>query len=245
MSAKKFVPSPQIWRNKMSFADDIEASLRQQCATLPIDGKSFQRRMARCSLPDCRGMCCYDGVHVDAPTEAAITVIASARRSAFEAMGLALPDAVVVDGFVGDVLSGRKTATRPWAADEAMPGFPTHFERTFCVFRLDDGRCGLQVMAMQDGVHPWAYKPSACWLFPISIRGDVIRICDETNDPSRYEAYKGFVSYTGCGQTCADGAPAAEVFTDELRYLGDLIGRDLIAEVNDQISAKSPPAPDC
>ncbi len=182
-------------------------------------------------------MCCYDGVYLDAPTEAAITVIAAARRPEFAAMGLDLPYAVVVDGFVGGVLSGRKTATRPWAADEAMPGFPAHFEKTFCVFRLDDGRCGLQVLAVQDGLHPWAYKPTACWLFPISIRGDAIRIYDETNDPSRYEAYSGFVTYTGCGQTCAGGRPAAEVFTDELQYLGDIIGRDLIAEVNDQVAS--------
>lgn len=219
----------------MTFAG-IEAAVRQKCAAMPIDGKSFARRMERCSLPACRGMCCYDGVHVDAPTEAAITVIASARRPAFAAMGLDLPDAVVVDGFVGGVLAGRKTATRPWAVDEAVPGFPEHFARTCCVFRLDDGRCGLQVLAIQDGAHPWAYKPAPCWLFPISIRGDAIRIYDETSDPSRYEAYKGFVAYTGCGRTCADGKPAVEIFTDELRYLGDLLGRDLIAEVDDTIS---------
>ncbi len=180
-------------------------------------------------------MCCYDGVYLDAPHEAAIAVIAQARRSAFAAMGLDLPDAVVVDGFVGGVLFGRKTATRPWAAKEAVPDFPEHFNQTSCVFHLDDGRCGLQVLALRDGVHPWAYKPAPCWLFPINIHSGVIRIFDETNDPSRYEAYKGFVTHTRCGQTCAEGKSAIEVFADELRYLGDIVGRDLIAEAGAQM----------
>ena len=207
----------------------IAAGLREKCATMTIDAASFARPIARCSLSDCHGMCCYDGVYLDAPTEAAIEVIAQARRLAFQDMGLDLPDAVVVDGTVGGVRCGRKTATRPWTPDVA--DFPSHFNQTCCVFRLDDGRCGLQVLAVRDGVHPWSYKPASCWLFPITIHSGTIRIFDEASDPSRYEAYAGFVAYTGCGRTCANGQLAAEVLGDELRYLGDILMRDLIAEV--------------
>lgn len=85
-------------------------------------------------------------------------------------------------------------------------------------------------------MHPWAYKPTPCWLFPISINKGVIQIFDETSDPSGFGTYKGFVTYTRCGQTCADGRPAIEVFVDELRHLGDIAGRDLIAEIGDQIT---------
>ena len=212
----------------------IRSGVRQKCASMPIDGQSFGRLIARCSLTDCRGMCCYDGVYLDAPTEAAIAVIAQARRPAFEAMGLDLPHEVVVDGFVGDVPYGRKTATRPWAADEAVADVPAHFNRTSCVFHLDDGRCGLQVLALLDGLHPWAYKPTSCWLFPINIHSGVIKIFDRTNDPSRFESYRGFVEYTRCGGTCVGGRPAIEVLTDELQYLGEIVGRDLIAEISDQ-----------
>ena len=209
----------------------VRSALRQKCADMPIDGESFARRVAQCALPDCRGMCCYDGVHLDAPTEAAVTILAQTRRPELTAMGLDLPDAVVVDGYVGGVPYGRKTATRAWAVDAVVKDVPEHFTRTCCVFHLDDGRCGLQVLAVQDGVHPWTYKPSSCWLFPITIHGGTIKIFNKTNDPSRFEAYKGFVEYTRCGQTCAAGQPAIEVLTDELRYLGEVIGRDLVAEV--------------
>ncbi len=207
----------------------IATSLREKCVAMPVDARSFARPLARCSLADCRGMCCYDGVYLDAPTEAAIGVIAQARRPAFQDMGLDLPATVVVDGYVGGVLCGRKTATRPWTPD--VVDFPAHFNRTCCVFHLDDGRCGLQVLAVRDGLHPWYYKPPSCWLFPITIHSGTIRIFDETSDPSRYDAYAGFVAYTRCGATCPTGQPAIEVLTDELRYLGDIVGRDLVAEV--------------
>lgn len=198
---------------------------------MPVDAASFRRRMARCTLPDCLGMCCYDGVYVDEPTESAIAVVVGARRSAFAAMGLDLPKKPIVDGSVGGVRYGRKTATRPWAGKRAVTDYPSHFEQTCCIFRLDDGRCGLQVLAVEDGVHPWAYKPSPCWLFPINIHTGTIKIFDESNDPSRYDDYKGFVAFTRCGQTCADGRPAIEVFAEELQYLGTIVGRDLLAEI--------------
>jgi hypothetical protein len=209
--------------------EPIATSLREKCALMSVDAQSFARPLARCTLADCRGMCCYDGVYLDAPTEAAIDLIARARRPAFQDMGLDLPGTVVVDGFVGGVLAGRKTATRPWTPDVA--DFPTHFNRTCCVFHLDDGRCGLQVLAVGDGLHPWSYKPPSCWLFPITIHSGTIRIFDEASDPSRYHAYAGFVAYTRCGATCDTGQPAAQVLADELRYLGDIVGRDLIGDI--------------
>jgi hypothetical protein len=209
----------------------MKDALRERCKEMRIDGKSFARKLGRCDLNACRGMCCYDGVYLDAATEAAIALIAEARRPAFSAMGLDLPEAVVVDGYVGGVRYGRKTATRPVPADEIYPDHPAHFNRTRCVFRFLDGRCGLQVLAVQDGVHPWTYKPTACWLFPIKIHDGRIALFDETNDPSRYEDYAGFIAYTGCGRTCSEGRPAVEVLEAELGHLGAILERDLIAEI--------------
>ena len=210
--------------------DRIAAHLRRTYGSLPLAVSGFARPLTACSLANCHGMCCYDGVYLDAPMEAQVSVIAQARRLAFADMGLDLPASVVVDGSVGGVRYGRKTATRPWAGDQAFAGFPAHFENTSCVFHLDDGRCGLQVLAIQDGLHPWAYKPTSCWLFPITIHRGAIQVFDETSDPSRYDAYPGFVAFTRCGATCLTGRPAREVLREELRYLGDILGRDLIAE---------------
>ena len=212
--------------------DPVKDHLRHTYGSLPIGGKGFTRLMAPCSLADCRGMCCYDGVYVNAPTEAAITELVAARRSDFAAMGLDLPDAVVVNGEG----NARKTARRPWDASAAVADFPKTFTQTSCVFHLDDGRCGFQVLAVGDGLHPWAYKPQSCWLFPISINRGSIAIYDDTNNPSSNQEYNDFVMATRCGGTCTDGRPAIEVFAEELRYLGDILGRDLIAEVTAQIA---------
>ena len=216
--------------------DPIEDRLRSTFGSAPIDGKAFARRVASCSLADCRGMCCYDGVYVDAPTEAAITALVDARRSDFAAMGLDLPAATVVYGEKLGKTQTRKTARRPWAVSAAVADYPKHFTQTSCVFHLDDGRCGFQVLAMQDGLHPWAYKPHPCWLFPISIQYGQITIYDEIGDPTRNERYEGFVVGTHCGRTCADGRPAIEVVANELRHLGGILGRDLIAEIGGQVA---------
>ena len=215
-------------------ADAINEQLRRTCGSSPIDGKAFARRVASCSLADCKGMCCYDGVYVDAPTEAAITALVDSRRSDFVAMGLNLPEAVVVDGDWLGQTNARKTARRAWDASAAVADYPKQFTQTTCVFHLDDGRCGFQVLAMQDGVHPWTYKPHPCWLFPITIQYGKIALYDEIADPTRHDGYEGFVAGTRCGRTCSDGRPAIEIVAQELRYLGTILGRELIAEVNDQ-----------
>ena len=212
--------------------DAVREHLRHTYGSVPVGGKGFGRPMTTCSLPDCRGMCCYDGVYVDAATEVAIVALAEARRSDFAAMGLDLPEAVVVNGEG----NARKTAIRRWDGGATVRDYPEAFSPTCCVFHLDDGRCGLQMLALRDGQHPWAYKPHPCWLFPISIKRGFITIHDDSNNPSGNQAYNDFVVSTRCGSTCADGRPAIEVFAAELRYLGEILGRDLIAEVNAQVA---------
>jgi hypothetical protein len=54
-----------------------EAGMRTMLADAQIDSRSFERRIARCSLAACRGMCCYDGVFVS--DEEATVIEALAR----------------------------------------------------------------------------------------------------------------------------------------------------------------------
>ena len=51
--------------------DAVREHLRHTYGSVPVGGKGFGRPMTTCSLPDCRGMCCYDGVYVDVATEVA------------------------------------------------------------------------------------------------------------------------------------------------------------------------------
>jgi hypothetical protein len=218
-----------------AFADS-ERSLRERCVGARLEPAEWQRKLSRCSLANCRGTCCYDGIAVDDAMAAVIERLAAARAGDFAAMGLELPDQVIVDSEWQGVRS-RKTAVRPFPFRAAVPDFPRHFDETACVFLLDDSRCALQVLATNDGRHPWHYKPFACWLHPIKLTAAGIRLYDETTDPERLPGYDGFVCRTHCGRTAADGTPAAELLREELAFLGRLIARDLLAETQSQPEA--------
>jgi hypothetical protein len=208
-------------------------SLREKYRLAKISAQEFQRKIKRCSLTNCFGMCCYDGASVDAETGAAIQKLASERRSAFEAMGLDLPDRVVEQSNWNGV-PGTKTVTRPFPYRSLVKDYPAHFNETACVFLLDDGRCGLQILSEQDGRNPWYYKPFTCWLQPIKLSDGAIRLYDEQSDPNILQDYDGFVIRTQCGCTEASGYPASEVLRDELEFLGRLLDRDLLAEVQQE-----------
>lgn len=206
---------------------ETEKWLRDNCADAELDIPAFRRRLARCELSNCRGMCCYDGVYVDRNTAEVLGQISQARRAEFRESGAILPTAVITEGVWRDGSSGLKTATRPAELRARVGDFPDHFDDTSCVFRIDDGRCSLQTLAMKDGRHPWSYKPLVCWLFPINVSPERITLYDEDTDPYRYPDYDGFASRTFCGRTAAHGRPAWEVLRPELEFLGRILGRDL------------------
>jgi hypothetical protein len=219
--------------SNMTVFAKAEASLRQRLQTAAIDGREFQRPLARCSLSHCRGTCCHDGVPVDDDTADVVQRLATERAADFRELGLSLPNGVIVENEWRGAVS-KKTAVRPFPFRSLVREYPDHFEETACVFLLDDGRCGLQVLAQRDGEHPWHYKPFACWLHPIKITNSAIHLYDEASDPQRYPGYDGFVSRTFCGRTAHDGCPAAELLKNELQYLGRILNRDLLAEVQGQ-----------
>jgi len=72
--------------------EKTEAALRDRCASAEFDAPSFNRKVARCALSRCRGMCCYDGVYVDENTADVIQRLAVERAADFREMGLDLPD---------------------------------------------------------------------------------------------------------------------------------------------------------
>jgi hypothetical protein len=146
-----------------------ERWLRDNCADAVLDLPAFQRPLARCDLSRCRGMCCYDGVYVDANTADVLQRISGLRAAEFEDCGVVLPGTVITEGVWRDGSSGPKTVTKPTRFRGVVEGFPGHFDETSCVFHADDGRCTLQTLGIKDGKHPWFYKPRTCWLHPIDV----------------------------------------------------------------------------
>lgn len=199
-----------------------ERMLRVRFGDAPLDAASFRRLLRPCSLDRCGGTCCSAGASLNG--EEALVIRQLVRRHAdfFAVLVPDLPNPPLIrDG------GTDRTATRPRAFRAAVPDFPAHFEETACAFLLGDGRCALQCLAEAEGRHPWSFKPLACWLHPISLSPDGIALPDERTDPHA----GGFATQTHCGRAEPCGTPAHTVLAAELEFLGELVGRDLRAEI--------------
>jgi hypothetical protein len=214
-----------------------ERDLRGKLAAARVDAASFERALTPCSLSDCRGTCCYDGVYVSDEAAEVIQTLADQEADFFRQVGLRLPEQVIVDGEWEGRVAGKKTAVAPYPFSRRVADYPSHFGDTACVFLLEDGRCGLQLLSLARGRHAWYYKPVACWMHPISVAsGDGVELIlfDEMNDPDQTPEYEGFIAHTFCGKTAACGRPAREVLEAELRCLGEIAGRDFVSEVHER-----------
>lgn len=172
-------------------------------------------RLRPCDLAVCEGVCCYDGVYLEAGEEETI----AAEVAADPAFFAFLPRPFVVDGAWRGRAGGRKTAVVPhrWRAR------PAHFDDTRCVFALADGRCSLQVQAERTGRHKWAIKPTACWMHPLRTDGQGRPVGPPRHpllDPDRVEPdYPGFVTSTPCGKHRDDGLPWRTALAEEIAWL--------------------------
>jgi hypothetical protein len=222
-----------------------EAGLKETLAGARLDRPSFARPLSRCRIESCRGMCCYDGVYVDESTAEVLRRVAREEAPFFRDLGLSLPPEVIVQGEWEGLVSGLKTAVVPRPFSAEVDGFPAHFEDTACVFLLPDGRCSLQALSLARGRHPWYYKPSTCWLHPITIEpatddaGPTVRLESEATDPYRQADYPGYAPQTFCGRFGPAGRPGSEVLAPELAFLGAIAGRDFLAELAELVGSAS------
>lgn len=223
-----------------------EADLRRRMDGGRVDVSSFRRRVARCDISTCRGMCCYDGVYLSRESAVVIERVAMEHGEFFAGLDLRLPDQVIVDGNWPWKGGGLKTAVAHRAFSRTVRGFPSHFTDTACVFLTGDGRCALQLLSVHLRRHPWYYKPVKCWMHPLTLEGEsraILLLHDERTDPYRFPGYDGFVSQIFCGRTCSGGAPASVVLAEELTFLSRIVGRDLVAEAaGAPVSVKTPEA---
>jgi N-acetylglutamate synthase-like GNAT family acetyltransferase len=161
--------------------------------------------MQRCKLGECHGACCIFGVWVDEREKEDIL-----RNSALIAphMPPELRDpAQWFAGFADDdehAPSGRVVHT-------AVETQPDHYGGTACIFWRSDAKCALQVAGVENGLHPWRFKPFYCILHPLDLddRGRIT--VDNTADVLAEEG--------SCLVPAASEIPLAVTFADELKYL--------------------------
>ncbi|MDF1816650.1 MAG: DUF3109 family protein [Verrucomicrobiales bacterium] len=203
-----------------------------------LDIPALSKPLLPCELSVCHGTCCHDGVYLTGEEAQVLRDLADTESSDLEKLGTELPPQVVVYGRFHHIASGPKTAVRAAPMSEKVADYPLHFQNTQCVFLLQDARCALQALAMERGLDPWFYKPFTCWIHPLSFTKDaegedILTLYDKNTDPHKFDDYDGFTSQTHCGRQCdtGSGQPAYEVLESELDRLGQIGGRDLLAEI--------------
>ncbi len=185
-------------------------ALSKALAEAAIDHAGFEPPLAVCELRKCRATCCHDGVIL---SKEEAEVLGHEEEGIIE-----LPD-------------GRfKTATVSADSLELADGFPAQFPKTRCVFLDQEHRCKWQLKAVEEGKHPWYYKPISCWMHPLLLKRESGRPI--LTIVSREEDSAGFASFTPCGKAGLGAAPAREALEMELKMLGEISGRDFYRELN-------------
>ncbi len=166
-------------------------------------GQSFERG---CSMMNCNGKCCKDGVWAD-PTE----------RDRI----LAHKD--VIKKYMEPEQEHDHTT---WFDSEEVedPDFPsgkaigTQTRQHGCVFLNSNGHCVLQRAATEEGMSKFALKPFYCFAFPIAMEfGELV--LDDSD----------FTNRTQCCSTIEEGnLTAMEVCAEELEFM---LGDDGFAEL--------------
>jgi len=156
-----------------------------------------------------------------------------------------LPAQFIIDGYWEGEYLGRKTATRPHEYRSA--DYPAHFARTRCVFADDAGLCELEKFARANGQHPWTFKPTTCWMFPLQDEHGkpVEPVRGPDDDPYRCGAYAGYASCVPCGRHDPNGKPWRDALQQEIHYLQQAPQLPLLGSVGhtvDDLLGKKNPA---
>jgi hypothetical protein len=219
----------------LSLSGPFKEKLLDQYRNAPLDLASFFRNYKACGLGECLGMCCNGGSGFYMKEESeTIAKLVEENRDWFAAQGAPMPEKIFdeeVDEETGEV--ELSTNTRETIYPDGY--LPPHFPNTSCVFRDPKGACTLQKLGVEKGVGGWAYKPFACWLFPLELEHGgkpFIHVAHHSTDEYVDETYPGFVGYTKCGAECkTGGTPAYKILEGEIKALSDLLERDLMSEI--------------
>ena len=179
-------------------------------AEAAVDHHAFEKPLPVCELARCRATCCHDGV-ILSPEEAEVL-------------------SQDCEGII-ELEDGRlKTETVAAPLGHLANDFPDHFPKTRCVFLDEQHRCLWQLRAVQEGRHPWFYKPTSCWMHPLILKTEADRPL--LTLLSRSEDKVGFATFTQCGRSKTGAPPARESLKMELEMIGRISGRNFYGELN-------------
>lgn len=187
----------KLWKN--TFSSEIE--------------KIQDVHIVSCDFLKCEARCCYDGVYLQEGEADRIKQLVEENKDFFNF----LPDEYIVSSSWGKSVKGQKTAVKNH--EYKRLDFPSHFNKTRCVFALEDGRCSLQFYAIEHNIDQYKYKPIACQVFPIETNQGEILTPLKSFEKDKYfmgANYPGYTNYTPCGINRCDGRPWREACDFEI-----------------------------
>jgi len=165
---------------------------------LKVDPELFKQRFSPgCSMCNCNGDCCSDGVLIDIKEKELILANAGLIQTYLEPQQEKDPgkwfDNVIE--YDMDFPSGQIDGTAVYGGG--------------CIFRDSKGLCTLQKVSMAEGNHKFDLKPFFCIAFPLTIEGHVLTL---------HEA--DFTNRTQCCSMVPDGPLSAlDVCREEFEYI--------------------------
>ena len=146
----------------------------------------------------CNGECCYYGVYTDKIEHEKI---------------LSLTDKLIplMDETQSKVVSEWFEEPEPDDDFDSGIAVGTQVINGKCTFLDKNGLCVIQSLAINEGKHPWDYKPVYCYLFPITVFEKTLTLDDEHIDRLKQ-----------CNRSNEDGTLIIDFCKDELiRFLGE------------------------
>ena len=160
---------------------------------LKVDELIFtQGFVTYCDIDKCGGGCCHSGVYAD--TKEYENILAHKEQIIASMDETQDPDPA--HWFDGewiqdpDFPSGKATGTQVHDRDGGISGFTEG-----CVFLDKRHFCSIQVAAAKDGLHRWAWKPTYCIMFPITVVEGTLTYDDSHSVDLNHCGPKGATNY--------------------------------------------------
>jgi hypothetical protein len=203
------------------------ASVEGSHGVLVDQGQLRDVKLRACNAQrKCRAECCSHGARIEPDEAKRLTEFVRQHPAHFTHLQRVKRALVPVDMpdfgrvFFTEVVTpdgpGRNGLRRDMTAGKAVN--LSDYGDTMCVFALEDRRCSLQVASAALGFHPWEFKPTGCWLFPLkySVHGS-------TDNKKYYRldwagAERPEVAAYPCSRRDPAGGNPAKVLHKEIAY---------------------------
>lgn len=203
------------------------ASVEGRRGVLVDQGQLREIKLRACSAQrKCRAECCSQGVRIEAEEAKRLAEFVRLNPAYFEHLGrvkqalipVQLPEfgrvffteVVTPEGPGKNGIRGAMAAGKDINMDEHRD--------PMCVFALEDRRCSLQVASAALGLHPWTYKPTGCWLFPLKYSVHNLEGNKKCYRLDWAGAARPEVADYPCSRLDPDGRRAARVLHQEILF---------------------------